>query len=87
MTWLADYMWLVSILTLSTLAWELGYAALIWPRLTRPVVLAFAIPIHLGIGLCMGMMTFGLIMLVGNMAFIEPQWIRIRSGSDRLERD
>ena len=75
MTWLSSYMWLVAIMTLSALAWELAYAALIWPKLTRPIMLAFAIPIHLGIGLCMGMMTFGLIMLVGNMAFLEPDWL------------
>ena len=69
-------MWLVAIMTLSSLAWELSYAALVWPKLTRPIVLALAIPVHLGIGMCMGMMTFGLIMLVGNFAFVDPKWIR-----------
>ncbi|MFK7769111.1 MAG: HTTM domain-containing protein [Mariniblastus sp.] len=76
MTWLADHMWLVAIMTLTALAWELSYAALIWPRLTRPIMLAIAIPVHLGIGMCMGMMTFGLIMLAGNLAFIESEWLR-----------
>ena len=76
MTWLSQYMWLVAIMTLSSLAWELSYAALVWPKLTRPIVLALAIPVHLGIGMCMGMMTFGLIMLVGNFAFVDPKWIR-----------
>jgi hypothetical protein len=75
MTWLGGHMWLVAITTLTALAWELFYAALVWPKLTRPVVLAIAIPVHLGIGLCMGMMTFGLIMLVGNLAFVDPSWI------------
>ena len=75
MTWLSEHMWLVAILTIGALAWELTYAALIWPKLTRPIMLAIAIPIHLGIGMCMGMMTFGLIMLVGNLAFIEPNWL------------
>ena len=76
MTWLAGHMGLVAILTITALTWELVYAALIWPRLTRPIILAMAIPIHLGIGMCMGMMTFGLIMLVGNIAFIESRWLR-----------
>ena len=80
MTWLAEHMWLVALLTLGTLTWELVYPALVWPRLTRPIILAIAIPIHIGIGLCMGMMTFGLIMLVGNMAFIEPGWFRSKLG-------
>lgn len=76
MTWLADHMWLVAILTLGTLAWEIGYLALVWPKLTRPIVLLIAIPMHLGIGICMGMMTFGLIMLAGNVAFLNPEWIQ-----------
>jgi len=75
MTWLSEHMTLVSILTIGALAWELGYAALVWPKLTRPIVLLIAIPIHLGIGLCMCMMTFGLIMLAGDMAFVEPSWL------------
>lgn len=78
MTWLGEHMWLVALLTLGSLAWELAYPALVWPKLTRPIVLAFAVPLHLGIGACMGMMSFGLIMLVGNFAFVEPEWIRRR---------
>lgn len=70
MLWMADHMWLVALLTTLTLFWEVGYAALIWPRLTRPIMLAMAVPMHLGIGLCMGMMEFGLAMLVANMAFL-----------------
>jgi hypothetical protein len=76
LTWLANYMPIVALLTLGTLFWELFYVALIWPRLTRPIMLAIAVPIHLGIGICMGMLTFGLIMLAGNFAFVEPEWIR-----------
>jgi hypothetical protein len=76
MTWMANHMWLVSLITLVTVAWEVSYAALVWPRLTRPFVLLLAIPLHLGIGICMGMMTFGLIMLIGNLAFVAPVLIR-----------
>ena len=71
MTWLADYLPLVSAMTLMSLFWELLYPALIWPRLTRPIMLAAAVMVHLGIGLCMGMLEFGLVMLVANMAFLE----------------
>ena len=75
MTWLAGAMWLVNILTYATIAWEVSYPFLIWPKLTRPIFLAMAIVVHLGIGICMGMMTFGLIMLYGNLAFVAPCWI------------
>lgn len=71
MTWLADHMWLVSIVTLVTLVFEIGYIGLIWPRISRPIMLILAVPLHLGIGLCMGMMEFGLIMLVANVAFVD----------------
>ena len=71
MTWMADHMWLVGSITLVTLVFEVGYAALIWNRLTRPAMLLLAIPLHLGIGFCMGMLEFGLVMLVANLAFVE----------------
>ncbi len=76
MTWLANHMWLVSLITLVTVAWEVAYIGLVWPKMTRPIILLIAIPLHLGIGICMGMMTFGLIMLVGNLAFISPVFVR-----------
>jgi hypothetical protein len=44
---------------------------LVWPRLTRPLALAMAVPVHLGIGLAMGMMEFGLAMITANMAFLS----------------
>jgi uncharacterized membrane protein YphA (DoxX/SURF4 family) len=76
MTWMANWPRLINFLTHLTIYWEIFYCALIWPRLTRPVMLLLAIPLHLGIALCLGMVTFGLIMLVGNLAFAPPSLIR-----------
>lgn len=76
MTWLSDWPRAVSLLTHISIAWEVSYIALVWPRLTRPIVVALAIPLHLGIAFCLGMMTFGLIMLVGNLAFVSPTLVR-----------
>jgi hypothetical protein len=76
MTWLARHPVLVAIATHTVLFWELFYAALIWPRFTRPVMLLLAIPLHLGIALFLGMPTFGLAMLMGNLAFVPPEWVR-----------
>lgn len=76
LTWLAGHMWLVNVLTLITVSWEVSYAFLIWPRLTRPIFLSIAVLVHLGIGLAMGMLTFGLIMIYGNIAFVRPEWVR-----------
>ena len=84
MTWLAHSPLLVSLLTQISMAWELTYSVLVWPRLTRPLVIFMAIPLHLGIAVCMGMITFGLAMLIANMAFISPLVIReLESGIRR----
>jgi hypothetical protein len=89
LTGLARHPLVVNVLTLATLWWEVGYAALVWPRLTRPAVLAMAAPVHLGIGLAMGMMEFGLAMLAANLAFVSADtfralFLRSSSTSERL---
>lgn len=76
MTWLVHYPWLLALLTHITVFWETFYCFLVWPRLTRPICLAFALLVHAGIAVCLGMKTFGLAMLIGNLAFISPQVVR-----------
>ncbi len=76
MTWIVDHWWLVNILTHITVFWELSYCALVWPRLTRPWVLLGAVFVHGGIVVALGMPTFGLVMLIGNLAFVSPQTVR-----------
>jgi len=76
MTWLAHWLVIINFLTHITLIWEISYCFLIWNRLARPVMLLLSIPLHLGIALCMGMITFGLIMIVANMAFLPPDVVR-----------
>ncbi|MBM4056971.1 MAG: HTTM domain-containing protein [Planctomycetes bacterium] len=78
LTWLAAHPLAVNAITLATLFWEVAYAALVWPRLTRPLFLAMAVAVHLGIGLTMGMMEFGLAMIVANLAFVPAAvWRRL----------
>ena len=74
LTWIGLYPWLGSIATHATLLWELFYVALIWPRLTRPLVLMMAVCVHGGIALYMGMITFGWMMIIANLIFVEPSW-------------
>jgi uncharacterized membrane protein YphA (DoxX/SURF4 family) len=76
MSWLKDHIWLFNLLTHITVFWELFYCALVWPRLTRPWVLALAVLVHLGIAVAYGMPTFGLVMLIGNLAFVSPETVR-----------
>lgn len=73
LTWVADYPRIASALTQITLFWELSYAALVWPRLTRPVILAMAVAMHGGIAVFLGMITFGCMMIGANLIFVSPQ--------------
>ena len=63
-------------LTQLTVFWEFSYCVLVWPRLTRPLVLAIAIGMHLGIGMFLGMWTFGLAMIIANLSFVSPWVVR-----------
>jgi hypothetical protein len=76
MTWLANWPKVLNLMTHMTVFWELTYCALVWPRLTRPWVLAMAVAVHSGIALSLGMPTFGLVMLIGNLAFVPPKTVR-----------
>jgi hypothetical protein len=80
LTGLAWAMWVINIATLVSVAWEVSYPFLIWNRYARPFYLALAVGVHLGIGLFMGMLTFGTIMIIANMAFLDPEfpvrWVR-----------
>ena len=76
MLWLSEHMGLVAVITMVALFWEVSYVALVWSRLTRPLVLLMAIPMHLGIGICLGMLEFGLIMLVANIAFVPTKFFQ-----------
>ncbi|MBA4016225.1 MAG: HTTM domain-containing protein [Pirellula sp.] len=76
LTWLAHVPVLMALLTQLTAYWELFFCVLIWPRLLRPLMLFVALALHLSIGICMGLMTFGLIMPIAVYAFVPPEWTR-----------
>ncbi|QDV27912.1 HTTM domain-containing protein [Aureliella helgolandensis] len=75
-TWLGYMPFLIATLTSLTLFWETFYCALVWPRATRPFALGMAVLVHAGIGLALGMVTFGVIMLTANLAFVPPEMVR-----------
>jgi hypothetical protein len=77
LTWLASWPMLVAVLTHVTVFWELWFCALVWVPKLRPLILAMAIPLHMGIALGMGMITFGLAMLIGCSSFVSPRLVRM----------
>jgi predicted DCC family thiol-disulfide oxidoreductase YuxK len=84
-TWLAAFPWLLNLMTHASLALELGYTVLVWVRPLRPLVLALAVALHVGIGLTApGLAEFGLAMIAANLAFVDGAWLRgLVTGRDR----
>ncbi len=75
--WIGRHPQLVQVLAnlsvLFTLAYEINFVWLIWNPRLRPLLLLSAAVLHLGIGFSMGLGAFGLIMLAGCSAFVEPK--------------
>lgn len=76
MTWLGYFPVLSSIATHVTLFWEVCYFAMVWPNRTRWFAIGIAVLVHGGIALFMGMVTFGFMMIVANLAFVPPSLVR-----------
>ena len=74
--WLGHYPTLLGALAHITIFWETFYCATVWPRFLRPWTIAMAVAVHGGIALGLGMITFGLMMIVVNMSFISPQTMK-----------
>jgi hypothetical protein len=76
MTWLAWHPWLLNLVTYFSVLWEIFFCVLIWQPRLRSLMLAVAVVLHVGIGACLGMWTFGLIMLVGCASFLPKQAVQ-----------
>jgi hypothetical protein len=68
LSWLARHAWLAAVLGWGVLVVEIGYAFLIWPRLTRRAWVAATAALHLGIAVFMGLGIFGAVMIVLTVA-------------------
>lgn len=84
LTWLASYPRLLELMTHVAIVWEVIFAFLVWPKITRPIVLLMGVFMHVGIGAFLGMWTFGLAMIFSYVAFVPPKLLRWRSRSDSV---
>lgn len=75
MLWTVHYPAVLSLMTHITVFWETFYCFLVWNKITRPICLALAVAVHGGIALFLGMKTFGLMMIIANMAFLSPEFV------------
>lgn len=73
LTWLIHFPWLYQLMTVGTWAWEITFPILVWMPRLRPWMLLVGASMHLGIGMFMGMWTFGLVMIFTYLAFLTPQ--------------
>jgi len=87
MTWLARYPWLINLMTHVTILWEVFFCVLIWKPLWRPIMLAGAVVLHIGIGAFLGMWTFALAMLIGCASFLPVEGVRRLLAAREPERD
>ena len=71
-----SWTYVINIWTLAIVAFEVCFAVFIWNRLARPLLLAIALPMWLGTAVVSGMISFGAIMLVANLAFVSPEAMR-----------
>ncbi len=71
LTALIAYPGLLALATHGALALEVGYPVLVWVRPLRPLLIAGAVAMHLGIDLTLGLTEFGLAMIAGNLAFLH----------------
>ncbi|MBL4885322.1 MAG: hypothetical protein JKY95_12395, partial [Planctomycetaceae bacterium] len=76
LTWLAFYPGVTEFLTHLTIAWEVSFCFLVWRPLARPWVLLIGAGMHLGIGMFLGMWTFGTRMIFGYLAYLGPGQLR-----------
>jgi hypothetical protein len=76
LVWLAAYPALLSLATHGGVLLEIAYPVLIWVRKLRPILLASAAMMHVGIDLMLGLTEFGLAMAAANVAFVSGPWLR-----------
>lgn len=63
-SWLAQVPWLAMLICWGTLAIEVGYGVLVWPKATRKWMALATLSLHVGIGVTMSLVSFSAFMCV-----------------------
>jgi predicted DCC family thiol-disulfide oxidoreductase YuxK len=72
---IASHYWISNIGSYATILIEIAFPFLIWQRRTRPYLLAAAIVLHVLFAVLMGLFYFSLVMVMGHMSFVRPEWL------------
>jgi hypothetical protein len=79
LTFLHSWEYLINFWTHAVVGFELIFGLLIWNRLARPLLLGIAVIHWILIALVTGLLSFGAIMLIANLAFVPAEsWSRMR---------
>ena len=73
LTWIAWYPWISDLLTHATIMWEMTFWIFVWRPVWRPIYLLIGVLMHVGIGMFLGMWTFGLVMIFTYISYIPPE--------------
>ena len=76
LTGLAAYPLVINAWTHAIVLFELAFAILIWQPLARPLLLALGMAIWASLALLTGNVAWAATMLVANLAFASPDWLR-----------
>jgi predicted DCC family thiol-disulfide oxidoreductase YuxK len=68
--------WIITFFTYVTIMLEIAYPFLIWQRRTRPYLLAGAILLHVMFAVCLGLVYFSFVMILGHVSFARPEWLQ-----------
>ncbi|SHN79074.1 Predicted thiol-disulfide oxidoreductase YuxK, DCC family [Bradyrhizobium erythrophlei] len=72
---LASHYWIGNLATYGTVLVEIAFPFLIWQPSTRPYLLAAAIILHLLFAFLMGLFYFSIVMIMGHVSFVRPEWL------------
>jgi len=84
-TWLHSHPYVLDAWTQAIVLFELGFALLVWYRLFRPLMLTLSVVMWGSLALVTGLTTFCLMMLVANLAFVAPEFLRSALRSSKPE--
>ncbi len=70
---LYQHVWIAKLLTYSALTYQVSFPFLVWNKKIKPYLLAFGIVFHLGIAIFMGIFSFGLIMIISYVIFLDDE--------------
>ena len=78
LTFLHLHPYVINAWTHAVVAFELLFGVLIWNRLARPLLLVLAVAIWIPLALVTGWLAFFAMLLIANLAFVPPAWLRQR---------